>query len=797
LAKKKLLLVDADAKCLRILEVSLRKAGYSVTTAVSSQDAIKKLRLSAPDLILTDTKLPGGEDGFTLVADLKKAPDTAEVPIIFLSSENHLEQKVRGLELGVEDYLTKPIYLKEVLTRVRVLLEKLEKEHLEHRERSATFTGSIGEMGLVDLLQTIETGRKTGHLFLLSKSQKGTIAFREGKVVDARMGRLGAERAFYRMLVWSEGSFSMEFGVHDSPDVIELSPQGLLMEGLRRVDEWGRLLEQLPPLDRVFEIDFGELIDRLAEIPDEVNGILGLFDGGRSLLDVVDDSDFGDLEALEICSKLFFEGLIYDVANRRHELPAAGRADPVEAWLREEDERDDDVEPVSAPPPAAPRAQGAAFELAPPPGAEEPFKESLSLSPAAGLLPPRDEADTLIEELAPSSPPASAAPALSDDEGWEDVMAPDVLPIPEESVRPLLDSPPLPKVAAMDELINPLPSDLDDELAREFGHTPEELARAVGGEGVPTKPERPSSKLSEADEQGSQRPLPPLAQHHLDDTDKPLAIEPTGENTDDLLPFVQRRILGFSPAQFALLALGMILLGAGVAVVGSRANQGPAKRVVVVEARTAAPAMEDPSPEPEPVDADEVPQAPPPTPADAVPAEPKPEPKPEPPATAPVRDEPKPRVVEKVPPTQDKPASIVAPAKVAGEPAVPRQQSKEARYAKALKLAESHGRAGRWAKAAEAYKSALVLEPDSAAAHYALGNAFYEMDDISGAVKHLERARELNGKDPQVFLLLGAVHQTAGRNAAAIAAYERYLVLAPKGHFARDVTAILNSLKGS
>ena len=153
----------------------------------------------------------------------------------------------------------------------------------------------------------------------------------------------------------NEGTFSMEFGAHDEPDVIELSTQGLLMEGMRRVDEWGRLLEQLPPLDRVFEIDYNELIERLAEIPDEVNGILRLFDGARSLIEVVDDSDFGDLEALEICSKLYFEGLIYDVANRRHELPDESRADPVEAWLREEEAaeaaaRDDAKAPAAATP---------------------------------------------------------------------------------------------------------------------------------------------------------------------------------------------------------------------------------------------------------------------------------------------------------------------------------------------------------------------------------------------------------------------------------------------------------------
>lgn len=335
MAKKNLLLVDADSKSLRMLEVSLRKSGFSVTTAISASDARDKVKLSQPDLIITDTKLPGDENGFELVANLKSTAETSSIPIIFLSSENKLEQKVTGLELGVEDYLTKPIYIREVLTRVRVLLEKREKAQLERRERSATFAGSLGEMGLVDLMQTVEIGRKTGRLFIESRNQKGSISFREGKVADARCSRLSGERAFYRMLVWNDGVFSMEFGAHDEPDVIELSTQGLLMEGMRRVDEWGRLLEQLPPLDRAFEIDYGELVERLAEIPDEINGILRLFDGRRTLLDVVDESDFGDLEALEIASKLFFEGLIFDVTDRPADEsePAPQQVAKIEAWL--------------------------------------------------------------------------------------------------------------------------------------------------------------------------------------------------------------------------------------------------------------------------------------------------------------------------------------------------------------------------------------------------------------------------------------------------------------------------------
>ena len=99
------------------------------------------------------------------------------------------------------------------------------------------------------------------------------------------------------------------------------------MEGMRRVDEWGRLCEQLPPLSTPFEIDHKQLLERLNEIPDELNGILRLFDGKRSLADVVDDSPFEDLSTLSTITKLYFEGLL---VPRPEEEPESVPASPGE-----------------------------------------------------------------------------------------------------------------------------------------------------------------------------------------------------------------------------------------------------------------------------------------------------------------------------------------------------------------------------------------------------------------------------------------------------------------------------------
>jgi DNA-binding response OmpR family regulator len=135
-AKQNLLLVDADLRSLRVLEVSLRKSGYSVATSSDARDALEMMEFSKPDLILCDTRLPH-MNGFEFIEEIRKHPDLEDVPLIFLSSDVSVESKVKGLELGVEDYLTKPIYIKEILARVNVVLQRKRREGIELRGQTS------------------------------------------------------------------------------------------------------------------------------------------------------------------------------------------------------------------------------------------------------------------------------------------------------------------------------------------------------------------------------------------------------------------------------------------------------------------------------------------------------------------------------------------------------------------------------------------------------------------------------------------------------------------------------------
>jgi CheY-like chemotaxis protein len=428
------------------MEVSLKKAGFQVTTAIHGKDALDKVQISTPDLVLSETRMPE-MDGFELCKVLKSDDRFRHIPYVFLTSQKSVESKVKGLETGAEDYLTKPIYIKEVVTRVRMILTKVEKERYEKKEQRAGFTGNLSDMGVVDLVQTFEIGRKTGTIHILGDRQ-GTVFFKEGRVIDAELGRLRGENAFYRMLNTFEGQFEVSFAAVERAERIEVSTQGLLMEGMRRLDEWGRMLEQLPPLETVFELDYQALAERLAEIPDEVNGLLRLFDGRRTLQRVVEDSDFEDLAALGIISKLYFEGLIKEVgapssAGDRQRKPG------IEEWLNtgpnpvgaEPQPTQPAITPAQTLPPAASPPNAAAMvaqqlehaepEL-PPLGVEEAVELPLELDP----LPPPIPATATVPA------PPSIAPVKSSPSG---VTQPPPMPPPKAHV-PVVHFDPKPRV---------------------------------------------------------------------------------------------------------------------------------------------------------------------------------------------------------------------------------------------------------------------------------------------------------------------------------------------------------------
>jgi DNA-binding response OmpR family regulator len=322
--KQNLLVVDADPRSLRVLEVSLRNAGYNVAGCPSVGKAFEILHANKPDLILSDTTF-SDMNGFAFVEQLRQNAEWSEIPFMFLSSDGSIESKIRGLELGVEDYLTKPIYIREVIARVAIELARQARAGLAHKssDSKTRFSGSLSEMSVVDLLQTIDVSRKSGVLTLISADgQEGMISFDSGAVINAAVEDLVGEDAVYRQLLWRDGAFDLQFRrVSLSERTVHRTTQALLMEGMRRLDEWSRLSELLPSFEAVLEVDAHTLRERLGDMPDDQNDMIRLIDGGRTVGRVLRAHGGDHVEALRKLVDLYFEGIVREVGRIQDSIP--------------------------------------------------------------------------------------------------------------------------------------------------------------------------------------------------------------------------------------------------------------------------------------------------------------------------------------------------------------------------------------------------------------------------------------------------------------------------------------------
>src|SRR5258707_5176834 len=122
---KRILIVDDDLSIQRILRKNLQVNNYDVLVAENGQQAVEMTQLNQPDLILLDLWLPGEIDGMIVCQRVREI--NRKVPIIILSARNEERQKVQLLDLGADDYLTKPFSNDELLARVRACLRRAEE----------------------------------------------------------------------------------------------------------------------------------------------------------------------------------------------------------------------------------------------------------------------------------------------------------------------------------------------------------------------------------------------------------------------------------------------------------------------------------------------------------------------------------------------------------------------------------------------------------------------------------------------------------------------------------------------
>lgn len=242
------LLVDDNPMVLGMLRQAIA-ATARVETASDGADALLKAVESPPDLIVTDFAMPG-MDGRQLLEKLKGRGATARVPIVLLASKSDLSDRLKMLQDTVEDFIEKPFFMKDAMTRIKRIIDKIALEKMAREAPGESqLRGSLAQMNAIDLLQSLEMGHKTCALLLSNNGEHCELYFSDGQINHAQYGALRGDDAVYKVLAWTDGSFQIDFSGRSELQTTSRSTQGLLMEGLRLLDEAGRDEEEENVLD--------------------------------------------------------------------------------------------------------------------------------------------------------------------------------------------------------------------------------------------------------------------------------------------------------------------------------------------------------------------------------------------------------------------------------------------------------------------------------------------------------------------------------------------------------------------
>src|SRR6516165_11409048 len=236
------LLVAEDNPMVRDLVSKGLEPFCEVLVANDGADALLKVVDEPPDVILCDYNMPG-LNGRQLFEKLRGREATRHIPFLFMASRTDIEERLRPLVDGVEDFIAKPFLVKDLVRSAKKIVDRLHLEKLQkHASRPGVIQGRLEEMSMIDLMQSLEMGQKSCRLLVQKGNERAELYFASGQCRDAKIGNLNGDNAVFKIVLWIEGEFEIDFNAagKSTATTTTRNTTGLLMEAMRLMDESNR-----------------------------------------------------------------------------------------------------------------------------------------------------------------------------------------------------------------------------------------------------------------------------------------------------------------------------------------------------------------------------------------------------------------------------------------------------------------------------------------------------------------------------------------------------------------------------
>jgi CheY-like chemotaxis protein len=224
-------IAEREAALITGLEIRLGQAGFETIVVGDGIAALEQIKALKPVAVIANMRLPK-KDGLSLVMELKNGLDTQDIPIVLLTNRSSAIDVERGLEIGADDVLEKPVNIAVMVTRIRKLIAKSNSS-----SNRASLEGDLSEVSIAELLQTLHLSGKTCVISLKSDNCIGTIGMRHGSIYDAKFEETLGDDALFEMVALSRGNFRVNVGDELPDNRISSETEFLILEGLRRLDE--------------------------------------------------------------------------------------------------------------------------------------------------------------------------------------------------------------------------------------------------------------------------------------------------------------------------------------------------------------------------------------------------------------------------------------------------------------------------------------------------------------------------------------------------------------------------------
>ncbi len=219
-----ILIADGDPEYIQYLSGTLRANGFRSTGTSSGRNALNLYQAEAPDLVVADLDLDE-MDGLTLLEELRAFDPHARVILTTTLADKELVAQT--FRMGALDILEKPLDFEFLTNKIRELVSREDR----------ALAGTLKMMSLASIVQINCEERNQAQLILTYQGKTGSIYFKDGEMIHAETSGITGEEAVYELLKWEDGSFQLRMGAEPSLRTIIAPWSGIILEGMRRIDE--------------------------------------------------------------------------------------------------------------------------------------------------------------------------------------------------------------------------------------------------------------------------------------------------------------------------------------------------------------------------------------------------------------------------------------------------------------------------------------------------------------------------------------------------------------------------------